>query len=1272
MSIDKWYSAVSGSFSTTMDWSAGAPNGDSVGIGGADTTGNASFAVAQTGSDDVLSLDVLGSGGPAATLNVSGTLTVDDTAGAGTPDVTEATVTGTLNIQSHGVLAIGGASDSGAAGAAASAFQGEILDGGGKITVATNGKLLVNEPVLTLTGGGATASLQLAGGSLVGSAANADVLSNLDNTISGYGTIGNSSGADGLEFVNGVNGVVNANGAAALVLTSGSLADQNDGLIEATGSGGLLIDSALDNEGELATAKGSQIVIDDALVSGRGQTSIAAGSTLQLEKGGAISQSGEIAIGAGATLKDTTGDTGGVGASVTAANAGDDSLSTADLENAGAISVVANSTLNLNASVYNTGAGDIAVSGTLSTYNNGAAVYGGKLALNGGSIVDNTSGQQFSFFDGATVVGSGTIGNGYLRLYVDGDSTIDATGALTINDDALAVAKNLQSADYSAGVIETTGAGSLTVKGNFGNAGVIEAAGTGVVTLENGLINGLGLLKTTKSGQTIQLDNENVQIAATYIAQGSALTTTGGDSDSISGVFNSGAIDLAQGSTLAAYNDIDGAGSIVMKQSAMLQVGVVAGNNSNLMLSGGGVIDMNYADDVLTGDASGVGASNGSGGTVGGDWFGIFGSTIQGEGVIGSATGATNLNLQNNGTIDANGAQALTIDTGDQSFGNNKLLETTGAGGLKLNGVIYNQGQIVAAGAGVLKLASTQFVSGYDPGSTPEYEGAVITGNGDVDVNAGGTLSLSNGSVNCGGAMAIAAGGKILVAAGTTDEIASGNVTENAGAIDVGAGATLFYNGQVNNAATGTMAIGTSSGAATLEIESWGWSNVGGAIALNDGSTIESDGQNENFWNSGDISGWGGIGDAHLYVANGQGGVIDATGGSGDALTLTLDNPANGLSEDYNSGTMETTAAGGLVIDGGTASAPTAFDNAGLLLAKAGKLILNAVNINSGGGLVEATGGGTIVLENNSVISHAGYVSIGAGSTLSTTGGDSDDILNANLIDSGTLYISANSTLSGQGHWLDSGGLISLGGTLDVIANDILRLQGTGVLDMSARGSLIQGGKSSSFRNVDSTIEGEGEITGSGLSFVNANGATVKADDALALTFDAVGSVQNAGLMESTGQGGLVFDVGVLNTGTIAANTGAVVLDGAVTGSGLLTIGASGAMTLGGADSNEVQFSGHGGALTMFSESDAQPEILGFDAGSATPSDSIIIGGSGFSTQSPLSLTYSPDGGGTLGGELTISTQGSDLAVTLHFLGAYSASSFKASVNATTGQLVVT
>ncbi|WP_085707965.1 S-layer family protein [Pseudomonas sp. B23(2017)] len=188
------------------------------------------------------------------------------------------TNTGTITIADGAIMPFGGRIDNSgtiALGSTGSGTDLEILFRGA-----------------TLSGGGQVVLSDSAQNMIFGGSADT-VLTNADNTISGAGQLG----AGQMMLVN--SSQILASGVNALVIDTGSSAVINTGVLQANGSGGLVIESALINSGSLWANDGNITVHADA--SGAGRATIS-GSAI-LEFGAASDQHVTFDSGAAGMLK---------------------------------------------------------------------------------------------------------------------------------------------------------------------------------------------------------------------------------------------------------------------------------------------------------------------------------------------------------------------------------------------------------------------------------------------------------------------------------------------------------------------------------------------------------------------------------------------------------------------------------------------------------------------------------------------------------------------------------------------------------------------------------------------------------------------------------------------------------------------------------------------------------------------------------------------------------------------------------------------------------
>ncbi|WP_426442478.1 DUF4347 domain-containing protein [Bradyrhizobium genosp. P] len=188
------------------------------------------------------------------------------------------TNTGAMTVSDGAILPLGGTIDNTGTIALNSTgdetdleiiVQGVTLQGGGQVTLSDNSQNVI-------FGGAAGATL-----------------TNVDNTISGAGQLGQGQ----MTLVN--EGTIDATGANALIIDTGSNIIANSGTLEATGGGGLIVNSAVDNSGSLS-ANGGNLTLEGA-VTGNGTATISGAATLEF--GAASAEAASFAAGATGTLK---------------------------------------------------------------------------------------------------------------------------------------------------------------------------------------------------------------------------------------------------------------------------------------------------------------------------------------------------------------------------------------------------------------------------------------------------------------------------------------------------------------------------------------------------------------------------------------------------------------------------------------------------------------------------------------------------------------------------------------------------------------------------------------------------------------------------------------------------------------------------------------------------------------------------------------------------------------------------------------------------------
>jgi hypothetical protein len=671
-----------------------------------------------------------------AEIDAAGTYTVTSSANE-TVNILTTVATATLVIASGSTFTINEGTGAGINAGIIAIDNGSVLDTGG--TLNNSGKIELNatntttglmvEAATTLTGSGKVVMSDNDGNVIL---ILSTTLTNVHNIISGAGQLAAIDGS----FINDAAGVVDATGTAnALILGTGSNEIVNAGVLEATGPGGLQIESSVDNAPAgiiSATGAHAAVLIAD------GSTII--GGTLKTASGGAI----DVGAGGGAVL--------------------DGAEPAAPVTNAGNLVVLDDDTLDLRGTIDNSGTITLDSTGDqtfLTVGGTGAALIGGgkiELTNNDEDVITGPSARLTNVNN--TISGSGTLSDG-LELANEAAGVIDANVPSSFNSFTI-----LDTDVANAGLIEATAGGNLVIVSSpIANAptGVIAAIGTNsVVTVAKGTITG-GTLKTA-SGGAIEVGDDGVTFDGSTPA---------------SPIANAGNVMVTDNDTLTLLGTIDNSGTIKLDSTGD-QTELIVGNEG-AALSGGGKIELtNNDEDVITAASPSPTLTN-------------VNNTVTGSGVLGDGLNLTN---EAAGVIDANVPSSLTIR--GNNVANAGLIEATAGGELEINSTQIDNastGIIAATGTnsvvvvveatitgGTLKTASGGAIevgaSGVTfDGSTPAAPitnaGNVVVQDGDIltvlgTIDNSGTITLdSTGDptklVIVAGGAALEGGGKIIL-----------------------------------------------------------------------------------------------------------------------------------------------------------------------------------------------------------------------------------------------------------------------------------------------------------------------------------------------------------------------------------------------------------------------------------------------------------------------------------------------------------------------------
>jgi len=248
--------------------------------------------------------------------------------------------------------------------------------------------------------------------------------------------------------------------------------------------------------------------------------------------------------------------------------------------------------------------------------------------------------------------------------------------------------------------------------------------------------------------------------------------------------------------------------------------------------------------------------------------------------------------------------------------------------------------------------------------------------------------------------------------------------------------------------------------------------------------------------------------DFYCEAARLEGTVVD-TVQTGPPGPVHWANPVNGnftKADDWVGGVVPA-GDSDAILDAAGASPYTVFSSA--------NQTVNSVQTAATGRL-DITGGVFTATSGTGDGANAGSIRIEAGATLMTGG----TLVNQGAVATGVNGASGTATIEiVQSTTLNGGGAVNLG---HATTNEIVGF-----------------GAAASLANIDNTISGSGFIGGTTLAFVNEADGVVDANQSTSLTLDAsAGAIGNAGLIETTGVGGLVLQNGSLHNSGQVANDG--------------------------------------------------------------------------------------------------------------------------------------
>ncbi len=562
------------------------------------------------------------------------------------------------------------------------------------------------------------------------------------------------------------------------------------------------------------------------------------------------------------------------------------------------------------------------------------------------------------------------------------------------------------------------------------------------------------------------------------------------------------------------------------------------------------------------------------------------------------------------GTLQIDGAAASLSISGTLSVAAGAILATLNQANAQLGALVL--------GGGTLQV---------DPTATLELGTAGRATSGVLTIDAGATLVSNNGVIDPGVTLA----GSLLAASGTTSLF--GAIT-GAGSLAIGAGATMF----VGNTMAGSLNIAFAGAAGTLVIYAPGGNVPPVITGFAAGDAIDLSGLIGTELADNPATGTVTLSEAGLAVAT-----LDAP-----ALVGTLIATPDGVD-----GTLIRLAAGSITTGGQLAAGTTSADHYSWI-APAGGMWNAPANWNDGASPAILAAG------TKDIVTIAGPT----GNSIALVGGPGNS---ASLTVTGNVALSGNFATGGLslGGAAGTGTLMVLaGGTLSTMSpsqiNGTLDVMGAAAL-LTVNGTIAIGAAAAGLPPAAAAVLDGGYLK-THLLYLNAASVTVDASSTLEVGTPgnaAAGALTIDGGYTVTSTGGTI-DAAIIDKGTLLASSGVTSLFGAVTGSGVLRIGAGAVLFApdGIASTATVSFLASTGTLTLYAGvSGFAASIAGFAAG-----DAIDISGLAL-TSAIFTATNASKG------VLTLATDG-QTALTLALTGSYAGRSFQTTPDAVDGTLI--
>jgi len=374
-------------------------------------------------------------------------------------------------------------------------------------------------------------------------------------------------------------------------------------------------------------------------------------------------------------------------------------------------------------------------------------------------------------------------------------------------------------------------------------------------------------------------------------------------------------------------------------------------------------------------------------------------------------------------------------------------------------------------------------------------------------------------------------------------------------------------------------------------------------------------------------------------------------------------------------GSGSVNSAGAFVVSGPVSGAGTLSLSGGQATFGAGAILAVAEVLETGAQTVASFTAPKLTAAKLWVMT-AGTASVAAGDRLTFTGaGDSfaGTLAGAGTIEftggsdafSGTTLSASEMTINGAA--VTVSGAVVLTSSLSVTSSN-LTAASTGV-SLSGAGSIILthaeitgSDAAATLTNVDDKIKGTGELGNGLMTLSNEAAGVISADGAEALIVNTgAATIANAGELTSAGAGGLTIESALDNTGELVVSSGTLTVAAAVSGAGRVRI-AAGVADFTAAFGESVTFTGATGVLELAQSQSYAGAITGFSMSGGT---SLDLGDIAF-VAGATKASYS---GTAASGTLTVSDGTATARIKL--VGDYLAAAFTVSTDSHGDSIVV-